>query len=137
MGAIQSSINNMLGTAAAGVALGKHAKEQQETKEIAKAGMAEKKAEEELNLNELEEQQSNVQDELERLNKGQTPDEKGGWNAPGNTWGLDIGKEIEKRNLAMSVLQEKIKAKMLLINSYKKALGEKTVEDIIGGKNNG
>ena len=136
MGAIQSSINNMLGTAAAGVALGKHAKEQQEAKEIALAGMAEKKAEEEVNLNELEEQQSNVQDELERLNKGQTPDGKGGWNT-GNPWGLDIGKEIEKRNLVMSILQEKIKAKMLLINSYKKALGEKTVEDIIGGKNNG
>lgn len=136
MGAIQSSINNMLGTAAAGVALGKHAKEQQETKEIAKAGIAEKKAEEEINLNELEEQQSKVQKELDYLNKGLIPDE-GGTSAYANIHGLDLSKDIEKRNLVMSILQEKRKAKMLLINSYKKALGEKTVEDIIGGKNNG
>lgn len=136
MGAIQSSINNMLGTAAAGVALGKHAKEQQETKEIAKAGMAEKKAEEEINLNELEDEQSKVQKELDYLNKGLIPDE-GGTSASANIHGLDLSKDIEKRNLAMNVLQEKIKAKMMLINSYKKALGEKTVEDIIGGKNNG
>ena len=44
MGAIQGSINSMLGSVAVAAAGAKHIKEQKAANEIAKAGMAEKKA---------------------------------------------------------------------------------------------
>lgn len=75
MGAIQSSINQVLGTAAAGVALGKHAVEAKETKKLAEEQKVENALDAQVSIGRevlsTNEEQKATTSEIERVSKEQ------------------------------------------------------------------
>ena len=121
MGAIQGSINSMLGSVAVAAAGAKHIKEQKAANEIAKAGMAEKKAGVDEELLKLEGEQETQEKELELISTGRTPEGEIRLDVDEEV----ITKDIESRKKALQVLKEKITAKRLLQGAYQRALGGK------------
>lgn len=139
MGAIQSSINSMLGTAAAGIALGKHAQEQKAAKQEAKEAKELQALETQVKIGEeipqIEAQDRANESEVNRLTKegmalkelSQTPEAfkseedieafkelKGEWN-----------KDIEMAKIAHLTLAKKLQARRELYSRASKVLGGK------------
>ena len=118
MGAIQSSINQMLGTVGAGILGVKHLQTQKEAKEIAAAQLKEREEEAAIKASydkantveeirglagqKIEEQQK-ISDLEEKIYSGPEPDQR--------VKAAIYGDEILKSRVAMNTLQQKIKAK--------------------------
>lgn len=126
MGAIQNSINQMLGTVAGAVTLGTHIAGQAEANELTKADLAVKQSETEQEVMSLQDQATVYQKEIGLLNENKIPVEGSeGQLSTYNVFEQDLAPEIRKRSLALDVAMKKIAAKQLQIETYKKALGGK------------
>lgn len=123
MGAIQGAIDNLVSTATAAAAVGKHFKEQEESKALQKGMMEEQRTDTKAQIAELSEKESLLKDELKVFKEGGMFDADG--NAVKNAFGQDVSMDIRKRKLALRTVREKIQAKALQVEAYNRLLGGK------------
>ena len=124
MSAIQNSMNKMLGTAAAGIAIASKMapKEEDENGEALKeADALLKKSEAEEDLNKLNEQYAKDKDELGHWQEGKVDVGNGNYMETNE----DLSKDIKMRKKALKVMKEKMKARKLQLEAYKTMLGGK------------
>ena len=130
MGAIQNSINQVLGSVA-GAALGiKHTAEQQAAvkeqkinNELQKAGVAEKLAGEKEQLASLNEGIKKGKADIKTIKEGWLPQEDGTRVADLFRSDEEKSADLKARRTALKTLQEKKAAKQMMIAAYEKVLG--------------
>lgn len=136
MGAIQNSINNMLTTAAAGIAVAKKVDSKEEPKEEKEVKTSEvnpekealKQADTMLKKADAEEALSKLQDaykvsnaELKQWKKGMVDVGNGTYMQTND----DLSSDIKMRKKALKVMKEKITARKLQVETYAKLIGGK------------
>ena len=124
MGAIQNSMNTILGTAAAGIAIANKMapkEEDESAKALKEADTLLKKSEAEEDLSKLNEQYAKDKEELGHWQEGKVDVGNGNYMETNE----DLSKDIKMRKKALKVMKEKIKARKLQISTYKTMLGGK------------
>lgn len=124
MGAIQGSMNKMLGTAAAGIAIANKMAPKEEDENVENLKEADtllKKAEAEEDLDKLQGEYKAGKAEVKMWKQGMVDIGGGNYMQTGE----DLSQDIRMRNKALRIMNQKIKARKLQISAYKEILGGK------------